>query len=78
MRRFIVHAWPVSSPAEAMDLIKAASDPSASHNCFAYRIGDEFRANDDGEPGGTAGKPIQVQPGAGLIVCWARGSAGRF
>ncbi|PNW77719.1 hypothetical protein CHLRE_10g448800v5 [Chlamydomonas reinhardtii] len=58
--KFIVHAWPVSSPAEAMDLIKGASDPSASHNCFAYRIGDEFRSSDDGEPGGTAGKPIQT------------------
>ena len=32
--------------------------PEATHNCWAYRIGANYRFNDDGEPGGSAGRPI--------------------
>ena len=32
--------------------------PDATHNCWAYRLGQTYRFNDDGEPSGTAGKPI--------------------
>ena len=40
-------------------MLAAASDPSASHNCYAWRLSAlEARASDDGEPGGTAGRPI--------------------
>jgi uncharacterized YigZ family protein len=56
--RFLTWAWPVASPDEALAHIDARRDPSASHNCFAYKIGDVYRSSDDGEPGGTAGRPI--------------------
>ena len=39
---------------QAMQLIGAASDASASHNCWAWKVGAAYRSSDDGEPGGTA------------------------
>ncbi|MGF6493975.1 putative YigZ family protein [Luteibacter sp. 621] len=56
--RFLAQAAPVASPAEALAFFQAVGDPAATHNCWAYRIGDAYRFNDDGEPGGTAGRPI--------------------
>ena len=56
--RFIAQAAPVATPAEALAFFQSAGDPGATHNCWAYRIGDAYRFNDDGEPGGTAGRPI--------------------
>ena len=56
--RFLVRAAPVASVGEALSLLEALSDPEATHNCWAYRIGDQYRFSDDGEPGGTAGRPI--------------------
>ena len=56
--RFIARAAPAASPALAMGFIENTSDPQASHNCWAYRVGDRYRFSDDGEPAGTAGKPI--------------------
>ncbi len=56
--RFIATATPVATVEEALSLISDLSKPDATHNCWAYKIGDEYRFYDDGEPGGTAGRPI--------------------
>ena len=56
--RFLAQAAPVSSAAEAQAFIQLASDPGASHNCWAWKVGQQYRSSDDGEPGGTAGRPM--------------------
>ena len=56
--RFLVRASPAGSAADAMAFLSAAGDALATHNCWAYRVGQHYRFNDDGEPGGTAGRPI--------------------
>jgi uncharacterized YigZ family protein len=56
--RFLALAAPVESTAHALAFVREVSDPTATHNCWAYRIGQDYRFNDDGEPGGTAGRPI--------------------
>lgn len=64
--RFIAYALPVKSVEEFKKRLKLLKEehPKAVHHCFAYRLGttkDNFRANDDGEPSGSAGKPILGQ-----------------
>ena len=56
--RFLAQAAPVRSAAEAQAFIQLASDPDASHNCWAWKVGQQYRSSDDGEPGGTAGRPM--------------------
>jgi uncharacterized YigZ family protein len=56
--RFLAIAAPVTDEAGAREFIAANSDPTANHNCWAWRTGQAYRFNDDGEPSGTAGKPI--------------------
>ena len=64
--KFLAYSFPLKS---ADGLKKILSElkkehPKAVHYCFAYRTGiegNQFRANDDGEPSGTAGKPILGQ-----------------
>ncbi len=56
--RFIAKATPVASVAEAMAYLERVREERATHNCWAYIVGQEHRFSDDGEPGGTAGKPI--------------------
>ncbi|WP_267221710.1 IMPACT family protein [Dyella silvae] len=65
--RFLAQAAPVQTPEEALAFVRQVSDPAATHNCWAYRIGQDYRFNDDGEPGGTAGRPIlQAIEGQGI------------
>lgn len=56
--RFITLAAPIDTPAQAQVFIDQCSDSGASHNCWAWKLGDQYRSSDDGEPGGTAGRPI--------------------
>lgn len=64
--RFIAHAFPIET---ADDFKKYLAElkkehPKAVHHCFAYRIGldgNNFRVSDDGEPSGSAGRPILGQ-----------------
>jgi uncharacterized YigZ family protein len=65
--RFLAQATPVETSQQALAYVQRVSDPSATHNCWAYRIGQDYRFNDDGEPGGTAGRPIlQAIEGQGV------------
>ncbi|MDB6050641.1 MAG: Thymidylate synthase [Pseudomonas sp.] len=56
--RFITLAAPIASAADAQTFIEQHSDLNATHNCWAWKLADQYRSNDDGEPGGTAGRPI--------------------
>ncbi|MET4674675.1 YigZ family protein [Luteibacter sp. ME-Dv--P-043b] len=78
--RFLAQAAPVASAEDALAWFATAGDANATHNCWAYRVGDAYRFHDDGEPGGTAGRPIlQAIDGQGcdrvavLVTRWYGG-----
>ncbi len=56
--RFLAQAVYLSSAQQAPELIAQLSTANVSHNCWAWRCGEQYRFNDDGEPSGTAGRPI--------------------
>jgi len=64
--RFISMAWPVTNQEEIKSILEKARKEhhSARHHCYAWMLGqnrENFRVNDDGEPSGSAGKPILGQ-----------------
>jgi len=64
--KFLAYAFPVTSEDEVKEILQSLKKEhhSARHHCYAYRlgnIGENYRSNDDGEPSGTAGKPILGQ-----------------
>jgi len=56
--RFIGHAARVTSQAESLDFYESVIESQATHNCWAWRINFQIRSSDDGEPSGTAGRPM--------------------
>ncbi|MGL5901077.1 MAG: IMPACT family protein [Cetobacterium sp.] len=62
--KFIGYAKPIATKKEAEEFIEMIREmhPDATHNCTVYKVIDDgqeyFKADDDGEPGGTAGKPM--------------------
>lgn len=61
--RFIANVFPVKKEEEALEFLEKIRKEhwNATHNCFAYTVGEKHqiqRCSDDGEPSGTAGRPI--------------------
>ena len=61
--KFIAFAYPINGEADIKEILARlkAEHPKANHHCWAMRLGMDrsvFRINDDGEPSGTAGRPI--------------------
>ncbi len=64
--RFIAFAYPITNVVEFKEKLDSVKKqhPKATHHCFAYRLGSDgnnYRVSDDGEPSGTAGRPILGQ-----------------
>jgi len=64
--KFLAYAYPIRSTDDVKNSIQLLKKehPKAVHHCYAYRLGTDglqYRANDDGEPSGSAGKPILGQ-----------------
>ncbi len=64
--RFLAYAFPIQSTDDFKKRLQALKKehPKANHHCFAYRLGTDgtnFRVSDDGEPSGSAGRPILGQ-----------------
>lgn len=64
--KFLAYAFPVEDEERIREILEALRKRyyDATHHCYAWRLGahgEQFRANDDGEPSGTAGKPILGQ-----------------
>ncbi|MCO8044225.1 IMPACT family protein [Acinetobacter bohemicus] len=56
--RFQAFATPVENEQEVKDFLETYRDTTTTHQCWAWKIGHQVRFNDDGEPSGTAGRPI--------------------
>ena len=74
--RFVAHLFRAADETAFQARLEElrGAHPKARHHCWAWRIGGAYRFSDDGEPGGTAGRPmLQVLDGSGLdevaVIC---------
>jgi uncharacterized YigZ family protein len=61
--KFLAYTFPITSETEIKEIVGSlkTEHPKANHHCWAMRLGTDrsvFKINDDGEPSGTAGRPI--------------------
>lgn len=56
--RFLATGFPISEIDHAMHFLEQTRYQVATHHCWAYKLGSHYRFSDDGEPAGTAGRPI--------------------
>lgn len=56
--RFHARAAAIECEADALRFLREVHDASATHHCWAWRLDQSYRSSDDGEPGGSAGRPI--------------------
>jgi len=56
--RFVAHVGRVDTEEDTLRFFESVADLSATHNCWAWRIDQRYRFNDDGEPASSAGRPI--------------------
>ena len=71
--RFIAYAFPIDEVKEFKEKLAVVrkEHPKATHHCFAYRLGldgTQFRVSDDGEPSGSAGRPILGQIDSKIVT----------
>jgi uncharacterized YigZ family protein len=64
--KFLAYAFPIANNVDFKKRLQELKEehPKAAHHCFAYRLGTDgnnFRSSDDGEPSGSAGKPMLGQ-----------------
>ena len=69
--RFIAHACPLSDvEADAAHWLAQHHQPDANHHCWAWQFDGQYRFSDDGEPSGTAGRPmLMALEGSGIDQC---------
>lgn len=56
--RFIAQAARIENVQDTLTFYESVADASATHNCWAWKLAQQYRFSDDGEPASTAGKPI--------------------
>jgi uncharacterized YigZ family protein len=74
--KFLAFAYPITNEQQVKEILQRLKKEhhTANHHCYAYRLGEDklnVRANDDGEPSNTAGKPIlgQIQSNDLTDIC---------
>lgn len=56
--QFIATCVPIESESDVKEALSRLHHADATHNCWAWRLGERYRFSDDGEPGGSAGRPM--------------------